>query len=199
MKTNINKDRFRILHNGIMPQQGYVLISEPFLSDTYFQRSVIYLSDFNEDNTMGFVLNKQTGIVLGDLFTELKYSENLPIFLGGPVGSDKLFFLHTLGDIIPDALSIGNSIYMNGDFDVLRNYINQGNPIDGKIKFFLGYSGWGSGQLEEEIKSNTWLVSNIDTNDIIAGDGDDLWKKSLSKLDKCYKMWINYPKEPYLN
>lgn len=199
MKTNTDKDRFKILHNGVMPKQGAVLISEPFLNDAYFQRSVIFLSGHDKDGSMGFVLNKQTGIVLGDLTDDLNLNDQAPVYLGGPVGGDKLFFLHTLEDFLPEALPIGNGLYLNGDFNVLKSYINKGNPIEGKVKFFLGYSGWSSGQLEEEIKSNTWLVGDLSIPDVITGDGETLWKKSLSMLEDRYKIWMNYPKEPYLN
>lgn len=196
--TSNNENRFRIIHNGVAPQKGYVLISEPFL-DEIFQRSVIFMTDHDNKGSMGFVLNKPTDIILNNLFSQIKINQDIRIYLGGPVGNDKLFFLHTLGDILPNALHIHNNIYMNGNFDVLCNYINKGYQVEGKIKFFLGYAGWTSGQLDKEINDNTWLVSKINAEDIFCGEGENLWKKSLTLLDDSYKMWINYPKEPYLN
>ncbi|MCD7972307.1 MAG: YqgE/AlgH family protein [Candidatus Azobacteroides sp.] len=156
MKTNAGNDRFKILHNGVASKKGCTLISEPFLSEVCFQRSVIMLTSHNEEEgSMGFILNKPTGIFLSSFFPGIKTGKEIPVFLGGPVGSDKLFFLHTLGDILPDSLHIYKEIYMNGNFDTICDYINNENPVEGKIKFFLGYSGWTSGQLEEEIKENT--------------------------------------------
>jgi putative transcriptional regulator len=182
-----------------MPQKGSVLISEPFLNDAYFQRAVIFLSGCDKDGAMGFVLNKETGLVLGDLTDSITSERQTPVFLGGPVDGDKLFFLHSLGGFLPGALYIRDDIYLNGDFDVLQSYMNQGNPIAGKIKFFLGYSGWSPGQLDEEIKSNTWLVGDLDFQSIMSGEREELWRKALSGLGKQYKVWLNYPKEPYLN
>jgi len=200
MKTTSGNDRFKIIHNGISPQKGYVLISEPFLSDAYFQRSVIFLINHNEEEgSMGFILNKPTGVSFDALFEGFEFMNDIQIFLGGPVSNDKLFYLHTLGDLIPDSMPIGNDIYMNGDFEVVCNYIRKGNDVKGNIKFFLGYSGWGAGQLNDEITDNTWLVNRLNKKDIFLGESEELWKKSLLSLDDEYKKWIYYPKNPSLN
>lgn len=200
MKLNAHDNRFRILHNGISPRKGYVLIAEPFLNDSYFYRSVVFLTEHDKKNgTMGFVLNKPVKVTLTQLFPDIPEKMDFPLFLGGPVGGDKLFFLHTLDDILPDALHISDSIYMNGNFELLCEYVNQGYSVKDKVKFFLGYSGWDSEQLNDEIKTNTWLVNRMDEQDIFLNQDELLWKKSLSSLDNDYKMWMNYPKNPQMN
>ena len=188
------------MHNGIAPRKGYVLIAEPFLYEAYFQRSVIFLTEHDKaKGTMGFVLNKPLKITLARLLPDIPENMNFPLFLGGPVGGDNLFFLHTLGNILPDSFHISGSIYMNGNFEFLCNYINQGHSVKNKVKFFLGYSGWESEQLSDEIKTNTWLVNKPDEDDIFLLPDDFLWKKSLSSLNDDYKAWANYPKNPQMN
>ena len=166
------KNIFKITHNDVLPIQGSILIAEPFLQDAYFQRSVVLLIEHTEHGSMGFVLNKKTDLIVNSFFKEFAEFPEIPIYLGGPVSPNRLFFIHSLGDnIIPDALKINDYLYFDGDFNALKRYILNGHPIDGKVKFFLGYSGWTEGQLNHEIKRNSWAVSHITTDNILSADG----------------------------
>lgn len=191
---------FKITHNGLLPFQGSILISEPFLQDLYFHRSVVLLTEHTSQGSMGFILNKKTNLLVNSFFSEFKDFPAMPIYLGGPVCSNRLFFIHTLGDIlIPDACPVRDQLYFDGDFDTLKQYILNGHSIEGKIKFFLGYSGWDKGQLNEEINKNSWVVSHKTDLDLIQANGDSFWKNAVETLGADYKTWTKYPKDPYLN
>ncbi len=192
---------FKIKHNNQQPAQGCLLISEPFLQDSYFQRSVVLLVQHSPDGSMGFVLNKKTDYILNSFFPELQSYEDIPIYLGGPVSSNRLFFIHSLGEsVVHDTIPINNELSFDGDFNCVKEYIMNGNSVEGKIKFFLGYSGWTKGQLGGEIKSNSWLVSNtIKPSFPLLADGEAFWKSSLELLGKEYETWTKYPKDPNLN
>ncbi|MDR3252408.1 MAG: YqgE/AlgH family protein [Tannerella sp.] len=191
--------QFAIRHNGVLPAKGRILISEPFLQDAYFQRSVILLTDHTGQSSTGFVLNKKTNLLLNAFFDELSDIEPLPLFLGGPVATNRLFFIHTLGDILPDSLQISDNIYFDGDFESLNYYLLRGKPVKGKIKFFLGYSGWTKDQLADEIRRDSWLVGKADDEKILTAEGEDFWKLSIESIGGEYMTWINYPKNPTLN
>ena len=109
------------------------------------------------DGTMGLVMNKPLPLFLNDVLKDFNCPENIPIYKGGPLSTDTLFYLHTLKGIT-GALPIGKGFYLNGDFEAIKNYIMQGNSVKGRIRFFLGYSGWEYEQLDREIEENTWLV-----------------------------------------
>lgn len=157
----INTDIFKIETNHIVPARGKVLISEPFLCDHMFGRSVILLVDHTQDGTMGLVMNKPLPLFLNDLLSEIDCREDIPIYKGGPISTDTLFYLHTLENIA-DSLPIANGFYLNGDFAAIKQFMAEGNSIKGKIRFFLGYSGWESGQLKQEIEENTgWWTKRI--------------------------------------
>ncbi len=191
---------FKIKHNDIDPGKGRILISEPFLRDSYFQRAVVLLVEHTSEGSMGFVLNKRTDLIVNTFFAELKNMPDLPIYLGGPVSSHHLFFIHSLGAVlIPGAVNINENIYFGGSFDALKRYIHQGNAIEGKVKFFLGYSGWSEAQLIREAQVDSWLVSNSSNNDILLADGESYWRNSIELLGDQYKSWVNYPKNPELN
>lgn len=189
---------FKIRHNDLLPEKGSILISEPFLQDAYFQRSVVLLIEHNANGSMGFVLNKKTNLVINDFFSDLEKLSYIPIYLGGPVSSNRLFFIHTLGEMVPDSIKISDNLYFDGDFDIIKQYIIKGNPIEGKIKFFLGYSGWTKGQLGCEIKEDSWVVSHT-VKDIMIAEGESFWRRSLETLGNRYKTWINFPKYPHMN
>lgn len=194
------KNIFKITHNNILPAQGSMLISEPFLQDVYFQRSVVLLIEHTSKGSMGFVLNKKTDLTVNSFFKDLEELPGMPIYLGGPVSSNRLFFIHTLGDaIIPDTVKITDQLFFDGNFDTLKRYILKGHSIEGKVKFFLGYSGWTEGQLGKEIDRNSWVVSHDTPANIMQADGEDFWKNSLESLGNAYKPWTKYPKDPYLN
>lgn len=195
-----NKNIFNVKHNDILPNQGCILVAEPLLLDAYFQRSVVLLIDHNEQGSMGFVLNKKTDLYVNTFFKELEEMPKIPIHLGGPVGPNRLFFVHSLGDIIiPNAVKVNNDLYFDGDFDALVRYIKNGHTIDGKVRFFLGYSGWDKGQLMDEIGQNSWAVSSTYPNKMLIEDGDKLWKESVKQLGQDYKTWNIFPKDPSLN
>ncbi|MDD2436085.1 MAG: YqgE/AlgH family protein [Massilibacteroides sp.] len=192
---------FKIKHNNLPPSQGSLLISEPFLQDSYFQRAVVLLIQHNAEGSMGFVLNKKTDYVLNSFFPELKNVQDIPLYLGGPVSSNRLFFIHSLGEsVVPQTMPINKDLCFDGDFEFLKNYILEGNPVEGKIKFFLGYSGWTKGQLGTEISSNSWLVSQETQNQpMLLAEGEAFWKSSLEVLGEKYQTWTRFPKDPHMN
>ena len=194
-----NADIFKIETNHVVPSRGKVLISEPFLYDEMFGRSVILLVDHSTDGTMGLVLNKPLPLSLNDVLKEFKDISNIPIYKGGPLSTDTLFYLHTLKDV-EDSLQIGKGVYLNGDFDAIRRYILQGNDIDGKIPFFLGYSGWEHDQLCQEIEENTWLIGSTSIASLMNEKGSaELWKNVLGQLGGKYEIWSRFPQIPTLN
>lgn len=196
---SINTDIFKIETNHIVPARGKVLISEPFLCDHIFGRSVILLIDHTQEGTMGLVMNKSLPLFLNDIFKEFDYPEDIPIYKGGPLSTDTLFYLHTLENI-SGSLPISKGFYLNGDFNAIKEYIMLGNPIKGKIRFFLGYSGWEYEQLCREIKENTWLVGKEDLNSLMnVNNSKELWKNALGKLGSKYEMWSHFPQIPTLN
>ena len=195
----INTDIFKIETNHIVPARGKVLISEPFLCDHMFGRSVILLVDHTQDGTMGLVMNKPLPLFLNDLLSEIDCREDIPIYKGGPISTDTLFYLHTL-ETIADSLPIANGFYLNGDFAAIKQFMAEGNSIKGKIRFFLGYSGWESGQLKQEIEENTWVVVKADIPSLMDEKASkNLWKDALGKLGGKYEMWSRFPQIPTLN
>ena len=194
-----NADIFKIETNHVVPSRGKVLISEPFLCDQTFGRSVVLLVDHGEDGTMGLVLNKPIPLFLNEVLQGFSCPENIPIYKGGPLSTDTLFYLHTF-EQISGSLPISKGLYLNGDFDAIKAYLMQGNPVKGKIRFFLGYSGWEHEQLSREIEENTWLVGKMNIDSMLdEKSSSNLWKNALGNLGSKYEMWSRFPQIPTLN
>lgn len=191
---------FQIESNKILPEKGDILISSPFMNDYHFTRSVVLLIERNEERSIGIIMNKdfRYHISLNDLIPDLESARRIPVYKGGPVSRNILFFLHTLGNL-EGAMPLGNGLYLNGNFEEVQQYILDGKPVEGVLRFFSGYAGWGNGQLEKEIKENSWLTSQSNKNTLISMQFRDLWRTSLSALGGKYAIWARYPQYPSLN
>ena len=191
-------DIFRFEANDIKPEKGRVLIAEPFLEGQQFNRSVILLTEFSDKGAVGFVLNKPSRLNLNDVLTDLE-TFNSKVFIGGPVQNNQIYYLHTVPELIPNSFQISDNLFWGGDFEILKELIRLKKINNDQIRFFAGYSGWSAGQLEAEIKENSWLVSTLDSNDLMSVDNGDISEKSLIQLGGNFKHWANFPKDQNLN
>tara|TARA_B100000929_G_scaffold279396_1_gene256497 strand:+ start:485 stop:1033 length:549 start_codon:yes stop_codon:yes gene_type:complete len=180
-------------------EKGSLLIAEPTgLSDLNFDRSVILLVEHNESGSVGFILNKKLNYSTKDLIIDIKYK--FPIYNGGPVHTENLYFIHNQPKLIPNSLRITKEIYWGGDFSIVLKLINSKQIKLDEIKFFLGYSGWDKNQLENEIAISSWVVKkeNRDAN-LLLKNCDDIWKEKLLELGGKYLIWSNSPENPSNN
>ncbi len=178
--------------------KGKVIISDPFLSDDYFTRSVVLLCDHKEEGSFGFVLNnfiEQPIHEIVEPFPPL----NSKVSIGGPVETNLLFFIHTKPDLVEDSIQITDNIYMGGSFEQIQQLIELGKIKEGEIRFFLGYSGWGEKQLEEELHKNAWFVANVSEDTIMTYDHKNMWEKLLENMSKKHKVISSFPSNPNLN
>ncbi|MFN3916676.1 MAG: YqgE/AlgH family protein [Flavobacteriales bacterium] len=183
--------------NKLEPKKGRLLISEPFIDDDYFKRSVILLCEHDEEGSFGFVLNNFLDQNLFDLTKEGNHYTG-KISLGGPVQTNNLFYIHTLGNKIENAREIVKGLFIGGDFDELKKLIENGDANESNIRFFLGYSGWSENQLNEEIKRKSWFVAKASFESIMH-TADDLWQETLKKMGGKFSMISNFPENPALN
>jgi putative transcriptional regulator len=182
--------------NKLLPAKGRILISDPFEGDDFFERSVVYLCEHSEEGSFGFVLNNLVEINLKEL-NQFFPSIEISLSTGGPVETESIFFLHTRGDEFNLSTKISEGIYIGGDFQQLYESITKEHIQKNEIRFFLGYSGWSAGQLEEEIKQNAWIVAEIkNASEIMEIHQPDTWKYFMEKLGKKYKMMTDFPINP---
>ena len=179
-------------------EPGILLIADPFLKDPNFMRTVVFLCEHQEEGSFGFVLNRSYDYTLNELVSGLD-DLKIPVFYGGPVQIDTIHFLHQYPDLIHGGYEITDGIFWGGDFETAINLIRN-NQIDlQRIRFYIGYSGWGSGQLRDELKEKSWLTVQANRKIIFHKETDEIWKDSLRLLGGDYEMMINFPIDPQLN
>ena len=181
------------------PGRGDLLISEPYLPDPNFERSVIYLCEHDENGSFGFVLNKKSILNIDEVMEAIE-DFKVPLFVGGPVEQETLHFLHCDPDMMQSGKEISEGIYWGGNFEKLLSLIVNKIIDPNKYRFFLGYSGWTGGQLEDELKAKSWIVhKNTAVHHIFEEDPDLLWRRILQEMGGKFKMFSNYPTDPRLN
>jgi putative transcriptional regulator len=191
-------DLFAILPEDKIPEKGKILISEPFLPDSFFSRSIVYLTDHSAQGSVGFILNKKLDLTVSNSIGGFEgWDEKLN--MGGPVAPDTLHYLHNLGEIVPNSVHVEGSIYWGGDIDTIRGLIKEGKINKSQIRFFLGYSGWSAGQLERELKENSWVIATVRSEVVMNNRGDDTWKRVLRGLKNKYRVWADFPDSPEMN
>jgi putative transcriptional regulator len=181
-----------------MPTKGDLLISEPFLGDPNFERSVVLLCEHNEEGSFGFVWNKGLNNTLGDLVPDLPYHQ-WPTFLGGPVCQDALFFCFRNMQPLEGSVEVLDNVFWGGDFQELLARIQIGEVREEDIRFFVGYSGWSEGQLDEELRANAWVLHPGAEAYLFGADTETLWRQILKDKGGKYKEMANYPIDPRLN
>ena len=141
----------------IDPAAGILLISDPFLKDPNFMRTVVFLCEHQQQGSFGFVLNRKYENTIDQIVPELE-GFKLPVYYGGPVQTDTLHFLHQYPAEIPGSVEVIKGVHWGGDFDMVLQMIKKNVIDENKIRFFIGYSGWGEGQLNEELTGKSWLT-----------------------------------------
>jgi putative transcriptional regulator len=179
-------------------QAGTILIADPFLKDPNFLRTAIFLCEHKHEGSFGFVLNRKLDYVIGDLITELEGCD-FPVYYGGPVQQNTIHFLHRKPGVITGGERITDEIYWGGEFDEVVDLLRKNKLLPDDIRLFLGYSGWGEGQLAQEYNENTWLTTYSSSSLIFSNDVSIVWKEALKQIGGKYEQLINYPIDPQLN
>ena len=180
-------------------EKGKILIAEPsIIGDTSFNRSIILLVEHGISGSIGFILNKPMNLNISDLIPEIE--SNFKIYNGGPVQQDNLYFIHKISDLIPESIMISEGLYWSGNFEYVLKLIKKGEINKNDIRFFLGYSGWDSNQLNNELNNNTWILDeNSHNKNIITAVDEVFWKNKMLDLGGEYSLWSNAPEYPSHN
>jgi putative transcriptional regulator len=178
---------------------GCLLLAEPFMNDENFRRAVVLITEYKEDGVIGFALHQSSGLTLEDALPEFEGIDH-QLFIGGPVQRNTLHYIHTLGDIVEESVPIGGGLYWSGNFDTIRELLNDRMINHQQIRFIVGYSGWGYTQLKEEIEMyNSWVVSENPYQNIFLRNHENLWRDLMKLKGKNYSEMADYPEQPWLN
>jgi len=189
---------FQIKSNSVKPQKGKILLSEPLMVDYYFGRSVVLLVEHNQEGSFGVIMNKPVTAKFNDVIKDFPKFDTR-IFIGGPVEVNKLFYVHTIGDKIKGSIEIGNGLYWGGDLESVKEMAYLGVVNNDNIRFFIGYSGWESQQLDKELKKNSWIITDIEKEFCFKTRPTEMWERFMRNMGGKYSYWANFSPDPALN
>jgi len=179
-------------------QAGKLLVSVPLTGDAFFERSVVLLLEHNEKESFGITLNKKLPISLKDIFTDTR-NEHIPVFWGGPVGVNELHSLHTYGDLLKGSSHVTKNIYYGASASDLLLSVKKELFDENLIRFYLGYAGWVSGQLEKEVNQKLWVIADCNERILFCKNNKSCWDSAVKSLGKDFAFWLNIPEAPFLN
>ncbi len=171
---------------------GQLIVAMPSMQDPRFARSVIYLCAHNEDAAMGLVVNRLIGsITFPDLLEQLEIErgqadQDIRVHFGGPVESGRGFVLHSTDYEQEGTLKVTPNVALTATVDILRDMAQGRGPR--RHLLALGYAGWGQGQLDAEIQSNSWLNVEADEGLVFDADLEGKWERSIAKLGVDFSM-----------
>lgn len=152
---------------------GHFLVASADLSDPNFFRTVVLIFRHNEEGAAGLVLNRRTNASVRQLWEQIGESpckSRAPLHLGGPV-EGPLMAIHALEQL--QELEIVPGVFLSNGREMLERLVDDD---DARTRFFVGYAGWGDGQLERELGEGSWLVAPA-TAELVFGDHEELWQK----------------------
>jgi putative transcriptional regulator len=138
-------------------QAGIFIKNTDTLNDTMFSNAIIFVTEYNAKGAVGFIINQPLHRSLNEL-EEFKNAFAFPLYAGGPVDKEHLFFLHARPDLIDEGTFVSNGIYFGGNFKEAVACINNKTLTANHIKIFVGYCGWDAGELEAEIEEGSWVI-----------------------------------------
>jgi len=189
------------MRNNIDISAGKILIAEPFMTEEPFKRTVIGLCDHSKkEGTVGFILNKPLAISLNELIPGVNSDIDYRIGYGGPVGNDTLHYIHNIGDLLDESEPVTRGVYWSGNYEKLKALINSGLVGPDNIRFYIGYSGWSPGQLENElIEHKSWVVSDLDANYVFKTKASEMWQEALGHKGDTFSVLAQIPKSQNFN
>lgn len=177
---------------------GSLILAQPFLNDDVFKRTVCLICAHSRaEGSFGFLLNKITEFRIGDFIEELE-DLDLPVYFGGPVANDSLYFVHDNSMQLKNAQKISEGVYWGGGFEEMKEALIANKSNAQNIKFILGYSGWDPGQLRKEIIEDSWIVTEGKA-EYVYSEKQDLWKEILEGMGDVYDHMAQLPERPEFN
>lgn len=180
--------------------KGIFLVASPALRDPNFRQTVVLLCEHNADGALGFVVNRPTAMNVSEVLPQVPIIEaqKHPLFSGGPVQTNQVMVLYRLNELPEGSHAVLEGVCLGGDFTILDRILTQQESGEG-FRAFAGYSGWGPGQLENELKVGSWITLPADPTSVFDREPSTLWSEILRSLGEPFRLYAEMPADPSLN
>lgn len=177
--------------------KGKILISTPDISGDVFSRSVVLIIDHNDNGAFGLILNKKNSQMSKRLLQIFGFK--VDVYEGGPVENDKIFFINKGAKVSEHFSEINDEFHLTEDIENVISAIIDEKIAVTDIKVFSGYSGWGSMQLDDEVRRKMWTVVDVYNLDYTLPNDQTLWKNIMQNLGGEFLLWANAPENVSMN
>ncbi len=176
--------------------RGQLLVAGPTLVDPNFHRTVVLVCEHDENGAMGLVLNRPSPILAEQAIPELgdALGPEETLWVGGPVQTTSVVVLADFADAedgMPVAGSVG-LVLPDADLEAVATAVR-------RARAFLGYAGWGAGQLDGELAGEDWIVADFAPDDAFTEAPDQLWSRVLGRKGGSYALLATMPPDPSMN
>jgi putative transcriptional regulator len=159
------------------------------------------MGQHSPEGAYGLTLNRRADVTVGDLLADhpLLAGHSFPIYAGGPVALDTLQLLHRAPAEIPGGITIADNLFLGGELESMATFVSSGAGAEDVLRLIIGYSGWGAGQLDGELKSGSWIPASIEPGWIFEFEGEALWRRVLRSLGQEGEDLASLPPDPSWN
>lgn len=186
--------------NSVSVKGGSMLVAEPFLIDSYFRRAVVLLTHHADDmGSFGFILNRPFDDMFAANYLPIAADFEALLYYGGPVHTDKLYFMHAVGELVANSQEVLKGVWLGGDFEEIKFLISQQLIRPEQIRFYVGCSSWGEFQLADELREGTWIAAEGDANYVFSRQPSHLWRNVLEHKGNAFTIIGNMPDGNYMN
>jgi putative transcriptional regulator len=179
--------------------RGHLLLAAPSLFDPNFRRTVVFIAEHTEEGAMGLVINRAAEPTVSETVPDLAayVDTDAPLYVGGPVQAQAVIVMAEFDD--PD---LAAAIVIDGDVGFVPADASDHGLLAAtcrRARVFVGHSGWGPGQLEDELSEKAWIVEPAIRDDIFTDDPQGLWSKVMRRKGGQYRLIATMPEDPALN
>jgi putative transcriptional regulator len=180
--------------------KGIFLIAAPALRDPNFRQTVVLLCEHGPEGALGVVVNRPTGMLVSEALPQVPVIEGQGhvLFSGGPVQPNHVLLLYRMAQEPTNTHHVFDGVYLGGDMGALEQVLTMPSDTDA-FRAYVGYSGWGPGQLENEMKTGSWITLPADPTVVFEKEPTRVWPEILQSLGDPYAVYAEMPVDPSLN
>lgn len=180
--------------------KGIFLVATPSLRDPNFRQTVVLLCEHGQEGALGVVVNRPTAMSVSEVLPQVPIIEGQQhvLFSGGPVQPNQVLLLYRLSDSPDETHHVFDGVYLGGDVQVVEQLLIQSHARNA-FRAYVGYSGWAPGQLENEMKTGSWITLPADPSIVFEKDPSQIWPDILRSLGEPYNLYAEMPVDPSLN
>lgn len=180
--------------------RGIFLVASPALRDPNFRQTVVLLCEHNADGALGFVVNRPTAMNLSEVLPQVPIMEAQKhvLYSGGPVQTNQVMVLYRVTEMPEGSHPVLDGVCLGGDFSILDRILTSQEAGEG-FRAFAGYSGWGPGQLENEMQVGSWITLPADSETVFDREPTTLWGDILRSLGEPFRLYADMPADPSMN